>query len=82
MDGDREGYCSGRVEHFQSYKSFNARRSLEIDEKEVGMCVLVMPLIKNCVSANAALTMNPIRPDLGGLFVTVQVGTTAVTDAC
>jgi hypothetical protein len=64
-------------------KSFNARRSLDIDEKYVGMCILVMPLIKNCVAANGvALTMNPIRPDLGGLFLNVQVGTTAVTDAC
>jgi hypothetical protein len=60
-----------------------ARREFGILEREVGMAVLVMPLLKNCVLANGVLvTNNPYRPDLGGLLINCQVGTVAVTAGC
>jgi hypothetical protein len=47
------------------------------------MAVLVMPLLGNCVLANGVgVTMNPYRPDMGGVLLNVQAGTLAVTDAC
>jgi hypothetical protein len=59
------------------------RREFEIPEAAVGMAVLVMPLLNSCVAANGvAVTANPLRRDLGGVYINAQVGTVAVTDAC
>jgi hypothetical protein len=66
-----------------SEKAFLERREYGINEDDVGMAVLVMPALKECVHANVvAVTTNPFRPDLGGIYLNAQVGTTAVTDAC
>jgi hypothetical protein len=59
------------------------RRSFGLQEMSVGMAILVMPLLRSSVKANGVgLTINPYRFDLGGAFVNVQVGTTAVTSSC
>ena len=64
-------------------KAYLERREFGIDESKVAMAILVMPLLSLCVKANGvAVTTNPYRADLGGHFINVQAGTSAVTDAC
>jgi hypothetical protein len=66
-----------------SDRAYLERREYGIAEENVGMAILVMPLLRDCVFANGVVvTANPYRPDLGGMLFNVQTGTTAVTDAC
>jgi hypothetical protein len=66
-----------------SEKAYLERREYGINEDDVGMAILVMPALKECVQANVvAVTKNPFRPDLGGIYLNAQAGTIAVTDAC
>lgn len=64
-------------------KAYLERREFGIDESKVAMAILVMPLFSKNVKANGvAVTTNPYRADLGGNYLNVQNGVTAVTDAC
>jgi hypothetical protein len=66
-----------------SDKAILERREFGIDERQVGMAVIIMPLLRSSVKANGVgLTINPFRLDLGGAYANAQVGTVAVTDSC
>jgi hypothetical protein len=66
-----------------SERAYLERRGNGLKEAEVGICVLAMPLLKDCVAINGvAIHTNPYRPDLGGAVINAQIGTVAVTDSC
>jgi hypothetical protein len=58
------------------------RAEVGLNEAYVGMAIPVMPLIQRPKASGVAVTANPWRPDLGGCFINIQLGTNAVTAAC